>query len=152
MQKPDLHSITAPCVLAFDLPLADGSILAISEIVRVVPNKRLVCKALWNNQAVYAKLFIGANAIRYAQRDEKGVQALVNANIATPDLLFSGNVELYQKPANILIFKAIAAQNADVLYQQLLNSQQKPARLQLMLQLTKMVAQMHKAKLQQTDL
>ena len=152
MQKPDLHNIAAPCVLAFDLPLADGSILAISEIVRVVPNKRLVCKAFWNNQAVYAKLFIGANAIRYAQRDEKGVQALVNANIATPDLLFSGNVELYQKPANILIFKAIAAQNVDVLYEHLLNAQQKPARLQLILQLTRMVALMHKANLQQTDL
>ncbi len=139
-------------MLASDLPLADGSILAISEIVRVVPNKRLVCKALWNNQAVYAKLFIDAHANRYAQRDEQGVRALVNANIATPDLLFSGNIELHQQSANILIFKAIAAQNADVLYQQLLDSQQKPARLQLMLQLTNIVAQMHNANLQQTDL
>ena len=139
-------------MLAFDLLLADGSILAISEIVRVVPNKRLVCKALWNNQAVYAKLFIGANAKRYAQRDEQGVRALVNANIATPDLLFSGDIELHQQSANILIFKAIATQNADVHYQHFLESQQKPARLQLMLQLTSMVAQMHKVNLQQTDL
>ena len=139
-------------MLAFDLPLADGSTLAINEVVRVVPNKRLVCKALWNNQAVYAKIFIGANAKRYAQRDQKGVRVLVNANIATPDLLFSGNIELHQQSANILIFKAIAAQNADILYQQLLNAQQKAARLQLMLQLTSIVAQMHKANLQQTDL
>ena len=139
-------------MLAFDLPLVDGSILVISEIVRVVPNKRLVCKAFWHNQAVYAKVFIGANANRYAQRDEQGVQALISAKIATPDLLYAGQIELQQKSANVLIFKAIAAQNADVLYQQLLDLQHKPARLQLMLQLTNMVAQMHNANLQQTDL
>ena len=120
--------------------------------MRVVPNKRLVCKALWHNQAVFAKLFIGANANRYAQRDEQGVLALVNANIATPNLLFSGNIELQHKSANILIFKAIAAENANVLYQQLLDSQQKPERLQVVLQLTNIVAQMHNANLQQTDL
>lgn len=134
--------------MAFDLRLADGSTLVIHEVVRVVPNKRLVCKALWNNQHVYAKLFIGINAKRYAQRDEQGVRTLVNANIATPDLLYVGIIEA----VDVLIFKAIAAQNADVLYQQLLNSQQNPARLQLLLQLTSIVAQMHNANLQQTDL
>lgn len=136
-------------MLAFDLPLADDSILAIDEIVRVVPNKRLVCKALWNNQAVYAKLFIGSNAKRYAQRDQQGVQALINANIATPDLLYAGSV----KAGEVLIFKAFeSAKNAEVLYQQLFDTQQRPARLQLMLQLTSIVAQLHNANLQQTDL
>ncbi len=134
--------------MAFDLPLADGSVLAVSEVVRVVPNKRVVCKALWNNQQVYAKLFIGANAKRYAQRDKRGVQALINAHIATPDLLYAGNTDF----AEVLIFKAIAAQNAEVLYQQLLESQQKQERLQLVLQLTKAMAQLHSANLQQTDL
>jgi hypothetical protein len=114
--------------MAFDLPLADGSMLAVSEVVRVVPNKRVVCKALWNNQQVYAKLFIGANAKRYAQRDKCGVQALITAHIATPDLLYAGNTDF----AQVLIFKAISAQNAEVLYQQLLESQQKQQRLQLM--------------------
>ena len=135
--------------MAFDLRLADGSMLATHEIVRVVPNKRLVCKAFWHGQDVYAKLFIGTNAKRYAQRDQQGVQALINANIVTPDLLYAGSIDA----GEVLVFNAItAAQNADVLYQQLIESQQKPARLQLMLQLTNMVAQMHNADLQQTDL
>ncbi len=144
--------MNAPCVMAFDLRLADGSILAINEIVRVVPNKRLVCKALWNNQAVYAKVFIGTNAKRYAQRDKQGVQALINANIATPDLLHTASIEDNIDAGEVLIFKAITAQNAEVLYQQLIESKQQSARLHLMLQLTKVVAQMHNANLQQTDL
>lgn len=135
--------------MAIDLQLADGSTLAISEIVRVVPNKRLVCKAVWNHANVYAKLFIGANAKRYAQRDKQGVQALVDANIATPDLLFAGNVGLNE----VLLFKAIEpVQNAEVLYQQLNISQDKVARFNLLLKLTAIVAQLHRADLQQTDL
>lgn len=120
-----------------------------SEIVRVVPQKRLVCKAVWNQTQVFAKVFIGTNAKRYAQRDKQGVQALINANIATPDLLYTGHVNA----AEVLIFKALeSAINAEVRYQQLLDAQQKPERLQLMLQLTTIVAQMHMANLQQTDL
>jgi len=149
LQLPDLKSITAPCVMAFDLHLADGSTLAISGIVRVVPNKRLVCKAVWNHTNVYAKLFIGANAQRYAQRDKQGVQALIQANIATPDLLFTGNAAVNE----VLIFKAVEpVQNAEVLYLQLNSSQEKAARFNLMLKLTAIVAQLHRADLQQTDL
>ncbi len=135
--------------MAIDLQLTDGSTLAISEIVRVVPNKRLVCKAVWNHTHVYAKLFIGANAKRYAQRDKRGVQALVEVNIATPDLLYAGNAGLNE----VLIFKAIEpSKNAEALYQQLNTTQEKEARLNLMLKLTAIVAQLHRADLQQTDL
>jgi len=148
LQRPDLQAILAPCVVALDLRLADGSILAISEIVRVVPKKRLVCRAVWHHQAVYAKVFIGANAKRYAQRDKQGVQALVDCKIATPDLLYASNAEA----AEVLIFKAIPAQNAQSLYAQFLAFSQKSERFQLILQLTSTVAQMHIANLQQTDL
>lgn len=139
--------------------LVDGSTLAttlaISEIVRVVPNKRLVCKAVWHNQAVYAKVFIGANAKRYAQRDQQGVQLLVQAKIATPDLLYAGSIEAGQ----VLIFKALeSAKNAELLYKELIESAQcnkavqNAARLHLLLQLTQVIAQLHSADLQQTDL
>ncbi|MES2635728.1 MAG: lipopolysaccharide kinase InaA family protein [Pseudomonadota bacterium] len=145
----NLNSIQSPSVTAFDLQLGDGSTLAVSEIVRVVPNKRLVCKAVWRGENVYAKLFIGANAERYAQRDQQGVQALMSANITTPDLLFVGNFAANE----VLIFEAIdGAQNAEVLYRQLYGSQQSEKRLDLMLELTAVVAQLHVANLQQTDL
>ena len=154
LKLPDLKSIHMPCVVAFDLQLADGSILAVSEIVRVVLNKRLVCKAVWNDEVVYAKLFIGANAKRYALRDKQGVLALLAAKIATPQLLFAGTIKTSQALAGeVLIFKAVApAQNAEVLYQDLFEQQQTAPRLRLMLQLITTVAQMHHANLQQTDL
>ena len=99
--------------MAFDLPLINASTLAINEVVRVVPNKRLVCRAFWNGQQVYAKLFISSNAKRYAQRDKQGVQALINANIATPDLLYAGSIEDNIDAGEVLIFNAIPAQNAE---------------------------------------
>ena len=154
MQALDLQSITAPCLVAFDLPLAD-SILNITEVIRVVPGKRLVCKAVWNGQLVYAKLFIGKEAKRYAHRDQQGVQLLVQANIATPDLLYAGSIEAGQ----VLLFKAlVSAKNAELLYQQLIESPQpsqtekNAARLRLVLQLTQVIAQLHNSDLQQTDL
>ncbi len=135
--------------MLFDVRLADGSTLVIDEIVRVVPNKRLVCKAVWNQTRVYAKMFIGANAKRYAQRDAQGVQALIDANIATPALLHAGNFDAHA----VLIFKAIDdAKNAETLYQDLYVSQQQVQRLDLMLRLSTIVAQLHTANLQQTDL
>ncbi len=141
--------------MAFDLQLSDGSTLAINEVVRVVPNKRLVCKAVWNDQNVYVKLFIGAQAKKYARRDKQGVQALIADRIATPNLLYAGKVNAMEA----LIFNAIEpAQNAEVLYQQLMKLQpasqadQKAARLNLMLKLTQTLAQLHNANLLQTDL
>ncbi len=159
MQQPDLLSIISPCTIAFELQLADGSILTISEIVRVVPNKRLVCKGFLNgkqgkNENVYAKIFLGANAKRYASRDKQGVQALINAKINTPQLLFAGLIKTDQTLiGEALIFSAISsAQNAEDLYLQLFTQQQSTSRLQLMLQLTGIVAQMHNVNLHQTDL
>ena len=159
MQQPDLHQITAPSELVFDLHVADGSTLAIHEIVRVVVGKRLVCKAIWNGQQVYAKLFIDANAKRYAQRDQQGVTALVQASITTPELLYAGS--FYQadtETGQVLLFKAlVSAKNAEMLYHKLLESShpqqaQNAARLHLMLQLTQIVARLHTTGLQQTDL
>lgn len=145
----DFSSIQSPIVTAFNVQLNDGATLAVSEIVRVVPNKRLVCKAVWQNQPVYAKLFIGADAKRYAQRDQQGVQALIDAKIATPDLLYAGMTGANE----VLIYRAIErSQNAETLYQQLYQSQQHHNRLDLMCKLTEMVAQLHSAGLQQTDL
>ncbi len=145
----DINSTLADYPLGHSLVLADGSAVLVNEVVRIVPNKRLVCKAVWHQQNVFAKLFVGANPKRYAQRDKKGVQALIDGNISTPDLLHVGSFDEYE----VLIFKAIdSAQNAETLYQHLNDLQQTAARLTLMLQLTTIVAQLHNANLQQTDL
>jgi hypothetical protein len=42
--------------------LLNGSELEIKSLVRIVPNKRMVCRAVWNGQDVYAKIFVGKKA------------------------------------------------------------------------------------------
>lgn len=100
----------APQLAAFGLHatsliLADGSQLEIRDVVRTVPGKRLVCKALWKSQPVYAKIFVGQHADRYVKRDARGVQWLNEAGIATPALQYSGH--LMDSPAKVLIFSEI---------------------------------------------
>ena len=102
MQQPDLHLITAPGKVALSLNLSDGSNLLCNEVVRVIRNKRLVCKGVRHQKPVYAKIFIGDKNLAYAKRDEAGVKFLQLANIETPSLLCSAGIVGYKGHALIL--------------------------------------------------
>ena len=118
--------------------LADASVLTISEVKRYLPNRRVVCKGIWHNQSVFAKLFIGKNAAKYAQRDKVGVIALSQASINTPALL--KEIAIADNQGLALIFEVIEpAPNAEELWQVLNPS----SRLALMRQLVEAVAQHH---------
>jgi len=138
----------------FSLTLNDGSLLNSHEIVRRVPNKRLVCRAHWNGQAVFAKLFIGKQAARYAKRDSAGIQALHQAGITTPSLLFAGHATEPvndDEPVCVLIFVEIPrALNAEQAMQEYAQNTQ--LRLTLARQLVAEVAHHHHSGLLQTDL
>lgn len=135
----DHHAIT----------LADGSVLEILDVVRVVPAKRLVCQGMWCGQWVYAKLFFGQGAAKYWARDKQGVESLLQANIATPPLLFAGLSQ--NKQQHVLILQAITpAKNAEVCWSEL--AQDALARMQLAKKLVLAVAAHHQAGLLQTDL
>lgn len=127
--------------------LADGSVLTISQVLRYLPNRRLVCIGLWQHQTIFAKLFIGKNAAKYAQRDKAGVMLLSQASIQTPTLL--QEIALTAPQGWALIFELIApAENAETLWQ----CATLASRLTLMQQLVNTVAQHHLAGLLQTDL
>ena len=100
---------------AFELQLGAGdaadTVLQVLEVVRRVPGKRLVCRARWQGQEVFAKCFIGAGASKYAARDSRGVQWLAEAGIATPALLHDGATATGE--CRVLIYAAIAAANAE---------------------------------------
>ena len=83
------------------IALANGSFLKVLEVVRIVPDKRLVCRCLWNGVNVYAKVFIGRYSKRYAERDAVGVKFLSQSGIKTPALLL--NVELAELMLSRLI-------------------------------------------------
>jgi len=135
----------------FDLLLDNGSMLNNLLIVRRVPNKRLVCRGDWNGQHVYAKIFIGSQAQRYAARDAAGVDCLVRANLETPTLLYSGKLADEAKVASsgVLIFAAIVdGMNAEEAWDRSADHE----KLELAKKLVVEVAHHHHAGLMQTDL
>lgn len=132
----------------FQISLQDSFPLQVESIVRRVPNKRLVCRGVWNNQPVYAKVFIGNDAAKYALRDKRGVACLREAGIATPALLYSSGTT--DGKAEVLIFKEIEhSEDAEAAYEQLPSQ---AARLLLAIKLVREVAKHHNANLLQTDL
>lgn len=127
--------------------LADGSSLSVYEAVRVVPNKRIVCKANWHGRSVYAKLFLGRQSQAYAQRDKRGVDALLKANVPTPSLL--AKTSLVSHAVDVLLFEAIEdSLDAQTLYAQS-SIQQREV---LISRLVATVAKQHEAGLMQTDM
>lgn len=144
---PNLQALSKSGQETFDVVLQDSSNnLQVLEVVRRVPNKRLVCKGVWSKQSVYAKLFISKDAKRHAARDQQGVRYLAEANIATPVLLYSGSADI----AEVLIFHAIEnSQNAEIIY---CNSLNQEVRFQLAAKIVSEVAKHHKENLLQTDL
>lgn len=145
--KNTLQQLAAFGFDAGTLRLADGSQLEVRDVVRTVPGKRLVCRGVWNSQNVYAKIFIGESAERYARRDARGVTWLSQAGITTPPLLCMS--ELDNGQAKVLLFaEIIDAVNVE---QQLpaLDAAQK---LELVDLLVQEVAAHHRCSLIQTDL
>lgn len=121
--------------------------LAVDELVRVIPNRRYVCSGVFNQQAVFTKIFIGKSAAAYAMRDKSGTGLLQLAQILTPQLLLTRQLD---NGAYILIYEAVEkAQNAE---RALLQSSNVEQRLLLMRQLLQTVAKHHQAGLLQTDL
>lgn len=129
------------------VPLADGDSVVIQQIVRVVPSRRIVCRALWRGQAVFAKIFLGTRANEYAERDKRGVMHLLAAHIPTPTLLL--DAELKEVNGRILLLASVDdSDNAESLYQ----TSDAAKRLQLSLSLVEVLAMHHRAGILQTDL
>jgi tRNA A-37 threonylcarbamoyl transferase component Bud32 len=127
--------------------LGNGTVLLMQEVVRELPGRRLVCRGLWQNRLVYAKLFFGDKAVRDASRDVAGVHALTKAGISTPALLFEG--EAADGECKALIFAAVTdGRNAEELLQELSSA----ARLRLAQRLVAAVASHHHAGLLQQDM
>ena len=141
-----------PCPADFTLQLADATVFTCQQVVRIVPQKRLVCRGVWQGKVVYAKLFLGANAAKYKVRDAAGLVLLVAAKINTPQLLYQGEAADKSAPENniqVLIFEAIEpADTAEAIWPNLNQN----ARFSLAKKLVAEVAKHHNADLLQTDL
>lgn len=104
-----LHQLDVSVSKPFQLMLADSETpLICTEIIRIVPKKRLVAFGKWNNQAVVAKLFYerGKKSALHCQRDAKGVAALIEANVPTPALKCRSHAD--KKRVHVLLFEKIS--------------------------------------------
>lgn len=150
MSAPDFIALSKQGEGAFGLSLPDGTTFMSEQVVRRVPNSRIVCKGLWSGHAVYSKIFIGKHATRHAQRDSGGVQNLRSNNINTPAILaqYKLSEDLW-----VLVFEEIVASvNAEDALAQMASQTDNTQRLALLHKLIAEVARHHQAGLMQTDL
>jgi tRNA A-37 threonylcarbamoyl transferase component Bud32 len=149
---PDIHHAdrqaeACPVVTDDAILLSDGASLTQLQVHRVLPGRRWVFSAQWQGQAVFAKVFIGAQAEKYAQRDAQGALWLAAAGLTTPALLWQGQSQRGQ--AQVLIYAAIPqAENVQLAYAQGDAGQ----RMTLIDKVVRVLAQQHTAGLVQTDL
>jgi len=85
----DLRQMGRTPTLPFSLTLADDSLLRVETLLRLLPGKRLVGQARWQDQAVLAKLFLATEATRHGERERTGITALQTAGLPTPALRYA---------------------------------------------------------------
>lgn len=140
--------------IARDLPTQLPAVICVAgaapllphALVRYLPGRRAVLRGEWNGRAVYAKWFFGKHASRHALRDQRGVEWLTQAQLATPALLHSGTIA--DSADRILIFAEMPGQSVETLWPDLAPEQ----RFGIARQLVTEVARHHRAGLMQTDL
>ena len=108
----------------FQLLLEDAAEkpLYCNQIIRIVPGKRLVALGTWDGREVVAKLFYQrGKAKRHLERDTLGVDALLQANVPTPRILYKGSA-LNRRIQVILFEKIEEAENVEAIWQKQKNS------------------------------
>ena len=123
--------------------------LVCAQILRIIPGKRLVCAGEWDKKPVVVKIFLSPrSAGRHCEREIKGINALKNAGIKIPALLFQGN--LLQDGTPLLVFeRIIPAHNPQ---KAVLKAKTDEKRCELLKQITVVIAEQHEAGLKQKDL
>lgn len=147
MQKDNTRLLADFGITTPTLALDDGSVLTALDVVRYVPNRRCVCRAEWQGQDVYVKLFFGDKAEQYALRDIRGSECLQRAKLLTPQILRYS--QLSQLEGRAVVFEAIApAENAE----EVLLLANESNQLALAKKVVKTVAELHGENLIQTDM
>lgn len=135
----------------FQLAVAgsDGRLMevTIKKILRLLPARRIVAVAETNGVELLVKIFVGRSAARYIRREIRGVTALREAGLATPALLWQG--QLPEGGGHVVAFEFIngASDLMDVW-----SLCRGPEKEHLLKQVTSELSSMHTAGVVQNDI
>jgi len=123
--------------------------LICESIARIIPGKRLVCIGKWNDKPVAVKIFLNSqSAGHHCKREIKGINALKNAGIKTPDLLLQSNLQQDDTP--VLVFQRVMpALNPHEVFDM---AETDEKRSELLKRIAVVIAEQHEAGLKQKDL
>lgn len=133
-------------VLPFSLQLIEGRELRCEKILRLLPGRRLVCRADQNGKPVLVKLFLDKDGQQKATEDARGVKAMMSAGINTPPLRLETRVEGKGYPA--LLFDYVPQARS---FRQSWIAAPEEQRMDLLKDLLLLVAGQHQAGLRQRD-
>ena len=124
--------------------------IEVTEVLRFLPGRRLVCAALLDDVPVVCKWFLGSGASRYRQRELAGQHLLREARLPTPTILRSFDYSLEERAdadstGCALVFEYL--HGAEVLRDEHLRREP-----ELYSQLFRLLALMHRAGVVHNDL
>jgi len=126
---------------------ADGAEFILDESLRELPGRRRVCSGIWKKRYAVAKLFLDPRkARRHWAREKRGMEALQNAGVATPELFFCG---VTSEGTPVLVLSHLPDANTALDIWECSELEHKTV---LLRQLAGMVGRMHEAGLVQEDL
>lgn len=113
---------------SFQLMLKNDEKLFIEKVIRIVPGRRLVAFAYWQDKSVVVKLFFDAKrASRQIKKERKGARLLLENKIPTPILYectetLDGVVQvlIFERLINAQTIKELLAQNEKTVQEQIL--------------------------------
>jgi tRNA A-37 threonylcarbamoyl transferase component Bud32 len=137
--------------LPFKLLISSGNrqeSVTCTAVLRVVPGRRHVYDALWNDRVVIVKVFSGKfNAKRHLKREWQGLTSLAKCRLNTPEPLFYGKTK--QNDYAMVMGKIVDSLTALEVFQKADNPQDK---LNVILQIGGELARQHSEGVLQTDL
>ena len=86
LEPADLVRLGRAVEAPFSITL-DGEPCRISRIFRLLPGRRLTALGHWQGRDLLVKLFMGSGAVRYCNRERRGVERLAASRQPTPELI-----------------------------------------------------------------
>ena len=135
-----------PFTLLLDAQYTEAKRLECMEVVRVIPGKRLVCRAEWQGKSVFAKLYLGARKDWLGEL--QGLNALHAAGIAAPGIVHTGTAD--QGAIHFILLEPVAP--AVTLAAAWAQADDAATRIKLLQLAVTTVASHHSAGLEQRDI